>query len=157
MTLSPLEVAIEANRLWQIGEDDRSFELVHQEAVYSLNIAETLLSFGGEKVGWTEFREAFRQMREQFDYLLYRPMNYNVNGKHVTNQVEFMLRHRQSGHVLSGRFRSVWTVEDGMVRRLDEYVDAALIEVFLKLAGSGESETPEVTPDSGYRRLEPSS
>jgi ketosteroid isomerase-like protein len=44
-----------------------------------------------------------------------------------------MYRHRRSGEVLSGRFRMIMRVEDGLIVRTDEYHDRAKVEAFLRL------------------------
>ena len=46
-----------------------------------------------------------------------------------------MYRHRASGEVLSGRFRMVMQVKDGLIDRADEYHDRAKVEAFLRLVG----------------------
>ena len=47
-----------------------------------------------------------------------------------------MYRHRASGEVLSGRFRMLIRVEDGLVVRADEYHDRAKVEAFMRLFGA---------------------
>jgi ketosteroid isomerase-like protein len=44
-----------------------------------------------------------------------------------------MYRHRDSGEVLSGRFRHVMRVENGLIRRVDEFHDRAKVEAFMRL------------------------
>jgi ketosteroid isomerase-like protein len=44
-----------------------------------------------------------------------------------------MYRHRESGQVLSGRFRLVIRVEVGLIQRVDEFHDRAKVEAFMRL------------------------
>jgi ketosteroid isomerase-like protein len=106
------------------------------DGVYALHIAEDLLPFGGETKGRDNFAAALRSMRTDWDYLVFRPTQVKAAGPVVRMQVEFMYRHRASGEVLSGRFRLVAQVEDGLVTRLDEYHDRAKVEAFMRLFGS---------------------
>lgn len=105
------------------------------DAVYVLHIADTALSFGGEKSGKDAIRSAFDRMRSDFDFILYRPFPLSGDGEAVRGQVEFIYRHKHSGEHLSGRFRLVWTVRDGLIVRCEEYHDAARIEAFMRLFG----------------------
>ena len=74
-------------------------------------------------------------MREDFEYILYRPFKLTADGDTVRFQVEFMYRHRESGEKLEGRFRMVMVVKDGKLVRTDEYHDRAKLEAFMRLFG----------------------
>jgi ketosteroid isomerase-like protein len=51
-------------------------------------------------------------------------------------QVEAYIRHRQTGHVLSGTFRQIVTYRGNKILRLDEYHDAAKMAAFWRLVTS---------------------
>ena len=108
---------------------------VAENCVYALYISGDVLPHGGETVGRDNIAAALRQVREDFEYMLYRPLNFKERGTEVRFQVEFMYRHRRSGEVLNGRFRFVARVEDGLIVRADEYHDRAKVEAFLRLFG----------------------
>ncbi len=110
-------------------------QYIAEDAVYALHISEDLLPFGGETVGRANIELAFRQMRDQFDYLVFRPHNFSSDGDTVRLRVEHMYRHRASGAVLSGNFRLVMQVRDGKVTRCEEYHDRAMVETFMRLFG----------------------
>jgi ketosteroid isomerase-like protein len=74
-------------------------------------------------------------MRQQFDYLLFRPHNFVANGDAVRVRVEHVYRHKRSGELISGNFRAVFVVRDGLIARCDEYHDRALVEAFMRLFG----------------------
>jgi ketosteroid isomerase-like protein len=87
-------------------------------------------------VGRANIEAGLRLARQQFHYLLYRPLDLFARGNDVRHQVEFMYRHQASGELLSGRFRMVMRVEDGLITRAEEYHDRAKVEAFLRLFGS---------------------
>jgi ketosteroid isomerase-like protein len=64
-------------------------------------------------------------------------ISISSKGDVVRYQVEFMYRHRQSGETLSGRFRMVMRVKDGLLIRADEYHDRPKVEAFMRLFGAG--------------------
>jgi ketosteroid isomerase-like protein len=129
----PEEVVRRFNSAWIVGDVESVIQLVAEDCVYALHISEELLPFGGETCGRANIKSALQMMRHQFDYLLYRPGHPTVVGSKVHNQVEFMYRHRKSGEVLTGTFRIVLQVKDGLLVRGDEYHDRAMVETFMRL------------------------
>jgi ketosteroid isomerase-like protein len=129
----PANVVSRFSLFWVAGDIDGALSLVGEHCVYALYISGDLLPFAGETVGRANIAVALRQMRDGFEYLLYRPLELVEQGDEVRYQVEFMYRHRRSGEVLSGRFRMIMRVEDGLIVRADEYHDRAKVEAFLRL------------------------
>lgn len=132
----PVDTVRRFNEVWASGDVDAAMGLVHEDAVYNLYIAEDLLPVAGRTVGRANIEAGLRMVRRQFEYLLYRPLDLIADGEDVRHQVEFMYRHRASGETLSGRFRMVMRVEDGLIVRADEYHDRARVEAFLRLFAS---------------------
>jgi ketosteroid isomerase-like protein len=132
----PAEVVRQFTRFWTAGDIDSAMLLVAEDAVYVLYISGDLLPFAGETVGRDNIAAALRKIRQDFEYLLYRPLDLVTNGDEVRYQVEFRYRHRASGEVLSGRFRMIMRVENGLLVRTDEYHDRAKVEAFMRLFGA---------------------
>lgn len=59
-------------------------------------------------------------------------------------QVEAYIRHRRTGHVLSGTYRQIVTYRGRKIARCEEYHDAAKMAAFWRMVTS--DETPE-SPD----------
>jgi ketosteroid isomerase-like protein len=53
--------------------------------------------------------------------------------------VEAYIRHRRTGHVLSGTFRQIITYRGRKIARLDEYHDAAKMAAFWRMVASEET------------------
>jgi ketosteroid isomerase-like protein len=132
----PADVVCQFTRFWTAGDIDSAMLLVAEDAVYVLYISGDVLPFAGETVGRDNIAAALRKIRQDFEYLLYRPLDLVTNGDEVRYQVEFMYRHRASGEVLSGRFRMIMRVENGLLVRTDEYHDRARVEAFMRLFGA---------------------
>lgn len=124
-------------KVWVAGDIDEAMRFIAEDSVYALCISNEVLPFGGETVGRSNIEVALRQMRAQFHYLLFRPLSYVTDGGTVRTRVEHMYRHRASGEVLSGTFRLVFQVRDGLIVRADEYHDRAMVEAFMRLFGAG--------------------
>ncbi len=129
----PLEVVSKFNSAWQAGDIEGALALVADDAVYELHVSKEVLPFGGETVGRVGIAAVVDRIRADWDYILYRPLVLAGHGEIVRFQVEFMYRHRASGDVLSGRFRMVMKVENGLITRVDEYHDRAKVEAFMRL------------------------
>lgn len=120
-------------KCWALGDIGAAARLLSETVVYVLHIDAAVLAFGGQTCGKAAVTEVLARMREDFDFILYRPFPLTVEEKAAHGQVEFIYRHRQSGQSLSGRCRLVWEVEDGLIVRWEEFHDAARIKSFMRL------------------------
>lgn len=118
------------------GDIETALALVADDAVYTLHLSEGMLPFVGESRGKAAIRDTLGQMRQHFDYLLWRPFRMSSEGETVRGQIEFLYRHRASGEQIAGRCRLVWTVRDGKLVACQEYQDRAMFETFLRLVGA---------------------
>jgi ketosteroid isomerase-like protein len=132
---TPIEAVDGCNAAWAEGDIDEAIRYLAEDTVYALHISGEALPHGGETVGREGIGAALRKVREDFEYILYRPFKLTADGNTVRFQVEFMYRHRESGEMLDGRFRMVMLVKDGLITRVDEYHDRAKVEAFMRLVG----------------------
>lgn len=135
--MKPVAVVAAFSKAWEYGDIDSAMRYVAPDVVYRLYISETAIPWGGEVGGAQALRAAFVRMRQEFEYILYRTFPSVADGNSVRQRVEFMYRHRASGEVLSGRFRMIYEVRDGLLVRADEYHDRAMVEAFMRLFGAG--------------------
>jgi ketosteroid isomerase-like protein len=129
----PLAVVTHFNAVWDAGDIEGVLALLADNAEYELHISKEVLPYGGLACGRADIGDKLRLMRADWEYILYRPFSLAADGSIVRFQVEFMYRHRESGQVLSGRFRLVMRVEDGKILRVDEFHDRAKVEAFMRL------------------------
>ena len=132
----PLEVVANFNAVWDAADIEGALALIADDAEYELHISEDVLPYGGTAVGRAAIETKLRSMREYWDYILYRPFALSADDNIVRFQVEFMYRHKESGQVLGGRFRFVMRVENGLIRRVDEFHDRAKVEAFMRLVNA---------------------
>jgi ketosteroid isomerase-like protein len=121
------------NELWAGGDIDGAMALIADDCVYALYISGELLPIGGENRGKPVIEAGLRQVRRDYEYLLFRPLELRGKGDEVRFQVEFMYKHVRSGETLNGRFRMIMSVVNGKIVRADEYHDRAKVEAFLRL------------------------
>jgi ketosteroid isomerase-like protein len=130
---TPTQIVERFSEVWAAGDFDRAMEFIAENCVYALYISDELLPVGGETRGKPGIEAGLRQVRRDFDYLVYRPLEMREKAGEVRYQVEFMYRHVRSGEILTGRFRMIMRIEDGKIVRADEYHDRAKVEAFLRL------------------------
>ena len=107
--------------------------MVAPDIVYTLNVDPDALQIGGETVGWDAVKDMMLNIRNVFDYLVYRPQIVSAEGDMVRAPIELILRHRPSGELLMTQMRTVVVVRDNLIARIDEYVDAPMVETFMRL------------------------
>ena len=110
--------------------------MVSSDVVYTLNVSPDAIQLGGETRGWDAVNAMMLGIREVFDYSVYRPVMLGADGDAVRFSIELVFRHKPSGELLSGNMRCVVTVKDGLVVRVDEFVDAPMVEAFMRLFAS---------------------
>jgi ketosteroid isomerase-like protein len=104
------------------------------DVVYALHISKEALPFGGETHGKERIRGVLYAILADFDYLKYEPVILGAQDDMVRVQVSFIYHHRRTGEDLVGSKRLVIKLRDGLIARVDEYHDAALVEAFMRLA-----------------------
>lgn len=130
---SPTEVTQTFLTRWADDPAGTMATMVARDIVYTLNVTPDAVPIGGETVGWDAVNAKMMGIREVFDYLVYKPRILSADGDKVRARVELIFRHKTSGELLMGQMRTVVTVCDGMIARVDEYVDAPLIESFMRM------------------------
>jgi ketosteroid isomerase-like protein len=103
------------------------------DVVYALHISNEALPFGGESHGKERIKGILYAILADFDYRKYEPVILGVRGDVARVQVSFVYHHRRTGEDLVGSKRLVITLRDGLIARVDEYHDAALVEAFMRL------------------------
>jgi ketosteroid isomerase-like protein len=134
---SALEVTETLLGRWRDDPAGCMSAFVAPDVVYTLNVDPHALLLGGETRGWDAVNAKMLGIREVFDYLVFKPRIFAIRGNEVRARIDFLFRHKRSGELLSGQMRSVFQVRDGLIVRVDEYVDAPLIESFMRLFAQG--------------------
>ncbi len=151
IVMDGLDVVASLLACWRAQDVEETLRHCSDDVVYSLNISEETVPFGGEANGKAACRQVLKMMLEQYDYLRYEPSIVGLSGMVVRVQTSFRFRHRLSGEILEGSMRTVFTTANGLVIRVDEYLDEALVAAFIQLTRHreemgeiiGEPENPE--------------
>lgn len=131
-------------RYWSVQDVEQTLGLCADTVVYQLNIAPGTTGLlvppeAGcqaatiEQHGKDAVRAMMYDVLAKFDYLHYETTILDIHDGVARIHIDYMLRHRATGEELTGSKRFVLGIEDGLVARIDEYLDAARVGAFLRL------------------------
>lgn len=107
---------------------------IAEDAVWHLHLSDHTVPFGGPSVGRDAIRASYFNILKDWDYIQYQPQILDTVGDTVRYRIAFQYRYRRTGATLSGSCRGTVVVKDGLINRIDEYHDAALINAFMRMA-----------------------
>ena len=103
------------------------------DVITTMNVDAEAFPMGGQTIGREEVLAKVLRFRELFEILDYQPRISGAEGEIVRSRVTMLLRHRDSGEVVLCKKRSVCEVRDGQIVRVDEFIDRAMMETFIRL------------------------
>ena len=106
---------------------------VTDDVYYTINIPTEVVPFGGATVGKRALSDRLRTMADHDQVLRFDGVVTSVNGDTIRGFVRFSFKHRATGQVNENSMRQVFTLRDGLVCRLETFVDQEGIRAFQKL------------------------
>ena len=122
--------------LYAAGDIDGTLAHCSDDFDYDWPFEPSLAWASGRCSGKDAFRARLAQLRDRYDYHLFRLVSLFGEGDRAAAQVEVELTHRGTGR----RFRMVighfWKVREGKATELIEYFDGALVDAVERQAGA---------------------
>jgi hypothetical protein len=118
-------------RYWSVQDVQMACSVLADDCVLTMNIAQTLLPFAGEKRGREAIEAALHTILAEWDYIRFEFTIVSINGALARCKIDYVYRHRRSGADLSGTSRLNIAVGEDGITRIDEYHDAAMVEAFV--------------------------
>ncbi len=146
LTIDAQSVVEAVIAVWNTQDVEATLAYVDDDAVYALYVSEETVPFGGVSNGKDEIRATLFMMLSEFDYLRFDRTIVGVDDDIVKVQTQFKFHHRRTGGNLEGSMRTVFTIENGLVVRCDEYLDRGLVEAFMAMVRSREARGEIVAP-----------
>ncbi|MBX9924904.1 MAG: nuclear transport factor 2 family protein [Hyphomicrobiaceae bacterium] len=131
------------NSAYQVGDLDRTFDIVADDCVFTMHLSEELVQHAGQWRGKLQIRQAIDLARSNYQYLVYQPVITLVEGDTVQVRVKFLGWHRSSGEQFPMTFLQIFKVCEGKIVSVDEYHDRGKIEAYLRLLQASASERGE--------------
>ncbi len=115
--------------------DDPAMQLAYfaDDALFLEHLPAGAIPYAGRTLDKAGMAERLAFMYATWELLRAAPLNFLVEGELVTCQMEFVFRFKATGNLLEGRVRHLFRVVDGRIVRLDEYMDAALLDAFMRM------------------------
>ena len=127
-------------RFWRVHDVEQTLVTIADDIVYQIYTAQSATPLSGQTSGKEAFGDFLYELLAHFDYLSYEPTILEVHDGVARIQTQYVLRHRASGETLEGSKRSVCTITNDLIARIDEYHDAALVEAFMRLTKAKDGE-----------------
>lgn len=134
--VAPVEVLKRALSYWQAQDVEQTLTQYSETIVYRLFSFHNAIPAVQVLRGRDAVRDMMFDVLTQFDYVRYEPAILDVNGAIARVHVQFELQHRASGQRLSGSTRQFFVVGDGLVQRINQFHDEALVTAFVRLVRS---------------------
>jgi ketosteroid isomerase-like protein len=136
----PAETVRALWRAWQRREKAATLALLDDRIVFALLVPQEVLPFGGETVGKASVSDRLQTILEQFDTLSYEGKVTKALGDTVHGMVAYRFRHKVTRETIDGVMRHVIQVRDGLIVRINEYHDIALVRAFMRLVSHSAAE-----------------
>ena len=129
------------------GDTETALSYFHPDCIWTIHVDEADLSFAGRIQGLEAIRRRLGDVQSLFEYLVFKPLNVQLNDDTVRVQSEVALRDRETATTFFSKARLIFQMRDGKVFRLDEHHDAAMLGAFMRLVElqrqQGTNDTPE--------------
>ncbi len=118
--------------------DDQAAQLAYfaDDATFHQHIPDGIIGYSGVTCGKPQLAERLTYIYAHWDVVEIEPVYMQADGKAVNAQMRFVFRFKRSGDLLDGGIRHVFRIAGGRIVRLDEYMDAALLQAFLTMAAA---------------------
>lgn len=110
-------------------------ELFSDDATFCQHLPKSTLPYAGTTRGKNELASRLDQVYGDWEVLKVEPSRLFVDGAQVDCMIDIAFRLRRTGDVYDGSLRHVFDIVHGRIHRLDEYLDAAMLDAFLRLNG----------------------
>jgi ketosteroid isomerase-like protein len=125
---------------WRQRDKGATLALLADNIVFALFVPQEVLPFGGETVGKPSVSDRLQMILEQFDTLSYKGKVTRTLGDNVHGMVAYRFRHKVTGETIDGVMRHVIEVRDGLIVRINEHHDIALVRAFMRLVSHSAAE-----------------
>jgi ketosteroid isomerase-like protein len=109
------------------GKIDEALSLFSEDIRFTWNADPSRMKYAGDFFGKAEFRARLADLREDYEYHFFRPIDIIADVNRVVAQVEVELTQRRTGRKFAMNVAEFWTVENGVITHLVEYYDTALV------------------------------
>ncbi|MEQ1696921.1 MAG: hypothetical protein ABL901_13880 [Hyphomicrobiaceae bacterium] len=118
---------------WRVQDVESMLSTYADGIVYHVYTFQEASPQFAEFAGKEAVRAVLYDILADFDYLFYASDLIELRDGVARVQSRFVLRHRGSGESLSGSKRQRIHVANGVIVRIDEYHDVAMVDAFMRL------------------------
>lgn len=131
-----------------LGDYETAASYYAPDATFALYADNEIFPFAGEWRGREAIVECWHKIGAAFEVLRFDVRSIVASGGVIRCQVDYELRHTESGEILDGVCRLVLEVQDGQIVREREYNDVERMRAFLRLCESAGEVPVDVSAQS---------
>jgi len=126
-------VLIDCMYAWTHRDIEAALSFMTEDVVHVLNIDGTIAPYFASVEGKSALREKLQLLLDTFDFCAVTNDSVRGDDSKAAASFKFNYRHVATRERLTGRFRFVIYLRDGMICRIEEIHDAAYVEAFVRL------------------------
>jgi ketosteroid isomerase-like protein len=131
--LSVEAVVAGAQAAWTARDIDLTLSYLAEDVDFTIHLPEEV-DFSGRCRGHDENRKMMHAILDKFHFLSRVIERIAVDGNQARVTIYYHYMHKTSREIVHGRYRQVWTVQDGKAVHVDEFHDAPYFTAFLRIA-----------------------
>jgi len=129
-------VLLDCMYAWTHRDLDAALSFMTEDVVHILNIDGTIAPYFASVEGKPALRKKLQLLCDTFEFHAVTNDSLRGDDGRAAASFKFNYRHIPSRQRLTGRFRFVIYLRDGMICRIDEIHDAAYVEAFIRLVST---------------------
>jgi len=115
---------------WGAGDLEGTLANFSEDILYTVNVDGLAVPFVASSLGKEDLRQRLMLVKSTFHEEKFAPLSIVHEADHTRALVEIENRHRETGERLCVRMRLRYWVENGLIARAEEHLDAQYVEAF---------------------------
>lgn len=132
----PLDIVRDAMKAWREGDLEHALSFCAEDVVWRILVDEDEATPASFVRGRESIRKRLLDLGTHFQYLAFEVRTITGKDDYVQAGCDVVSRYKPTGEVFYGTVRLVYQVRDGLIRGMQEYYDAPLLEAFKRYAAS---------------------
>lgn len=119
-----------AHRAWGAGDLEVLLSLLHDDIIHLSNVDGMQVPYASSAVGKADVEFRLTLIRTIFDLKRFSIERLVHGPEYTTSSVHAVYRHKRTGEILDVMIRFNAWVKDGLLTRVEEFVDARYLEAY---------------------------
>ena len=119
-----------AHEKWATGDFDGFLDLLHDDIIYIVNVDGMQVPYAMSGLGKADVEDRLQLVLETFIVTKFDVENIVHEDEYSRSLVHGVYRHKKTGEILDFKLRFRAWIENGLITRMEEILDAPFIEAY---------------------------